>query len=134
MNDEGKSLLFLILSLTCAWLILDMMYGKKYIDKLVNAIFAGTVTDSTHTKEEKNNDSTNVKKNNSTNSGATNNISFPWQSGDEQRDDAIKNDNKNNSTGSSSSSGSINFNPGNSSSTSKPSGNTTGGNSSSFPH
>lgn len=42
MNDEGKSLLFLILSLGCAWLILDMVYGKKYIDKLVDSIFGGT--------------------------------------------------------------------------------------------
>lgn len=39
MGDSGKSLFFLIVSMTCFWLILDMFYGKKKITQLVDIIF-----------------------------------------------------------------------------------------------
>ena len=36
---ENKSIFFLTLSFICIWLILDNIYGKKYIDRFLTAVF-----------------------------------------------------------------------------------------------
>lgn len=41
MGDGGKSLFFLIISMVCLWLIMDMFYGDKKISQLVDSIFEG---------------------------------------------------------------------------------------------
>ena len=98
LGSDGKSLFFLILSFVCIWLILDMFYGNKIIKQLVDSIFgesdssAPTTTDSSSSEA--------VEKNNSTVAGATNNKSFPYQTGNEQRENNINTQSKNNSTGS----------------------------------
>ena len=98
LGSDGKSLFFLILSFVCIWLILDMFYGNKIIKQLVDSIFGEsdsstpTTTDSTTSEA--------VEKNNSTVAGATNNKSFPYQTGDEQRENNINTQGKNNGAGS----------------------------------
>lgn len=149
MNDEGKSLFFLILSLSCIWLIMDMYYGNKYLSKLIDGIF-GEYTESSTSGSTSTDDKTIAKnsgntthttsstitKNNSTNSGATSNKNFPYQTGDEQRKDAQKSDATKNNTGSAGNTG-TSFNPyagnlGNSNTGTN--GNNTGGNSPNFPY
>ena len=98
LGSDGKSLFFLILSFVCIWLILDMFYGNKIIKQLVDSIFGEsdsitpTTTDSSTSEA--------VEKNNSTVAGATNNKSFPYQTGNEQRENNINSQSKNNATGS----------------------------------
>ena len=98
LGSDGKSLFFLILSFVCIWLILDMFYGNKIIKQLVDSIFGEsdsitpTTTDSSTSEA--------VEKNNSTVAGATNNKSFPYQTGNEQRENNINSQSKNNTTGS----------------------------------
>ena len=98
LGSDGKSLFFLILSFVCIWLILDMFYGNKIIKQLVDSIFGEsdssipTTTDSSTSEA--------VEKNNSTVAGATNNKSFPYQTGNEQRENNINTQSKNNTTGS----------------------------------
>ena len=98
LGSDGKSLFFLILSFVCIWLILDMFYGNKIIKQLVDSIFGEsdsitpTTTDSSTSEA--------VEKNNSTVAGATNNKSFPYQTGNEQRKSNINTQSKNNTTGS----------------------------------
>ena len=98
LGSDGKSLFFLILSFVCIWLILDMFYGNKIIKQLVDSIFGDsgsrtpTTADSSTSKA--------VEKNNSTVAGATNNKSFPYQTGNEQRESNINSQSKNNTTGS----------------------------------
>lgn len=99
LGSDGKSLFFLILSFTCIWLILDMFYGNKIIKKLVDSIFSDSDTMPQRTFDSSSSDD--VQKNNSTVAGATNNKSFPYQTGDEQRKSNINTQSKNNSTGSS---------------------------------
>ena len=99
LGSDGKSLFFLILSFVCIWLILDMFYGNKIIKQLVDSIFGETNdTQSQVTFDSSSSDA--VQKNNSTLAGATNNKSFPYQTGDEQRESNINTQSKNNSTGS----------------------------------
>ena len=99
LGSDGKSLFFLILSFVCIWLILDMFYGNKIIKQLVDSIFGETNdTQSQVTFDSSSSDA--VQKNNSTVAGATNNKSFPYQTGDEQRENNINTQNKNNTTGS----------------------------------
>lgn len=99
LGSDGKSLFFLILSFVCIWLILDMFYGNKIIKQLVDSIFGETNdTQSQVTFDSSSSDA--VQKNNSTLAGATNNKSFPYQTGDEQRKSNINTQSKNNSTGS----------------------------------
>ena len=97
LGSDGKSLFFLILSFVCIWLILDMFYGNKIIKQLVDSIF-GESDSSTTTKDSSTSES--VEKNNSTVAGATNNKSFPYQTGNEQRENNINTQSKNNTTGS----------------------------------
>ena len=98
LGSDGKSLFFLILSFVCIWLILDMFYGNKIIKQLVDSIF-GESDSSTPTTTDSSSSST-VEKNNSTVAGATSNKSFPYQTGNEQRENNINTQSKNNTTGS----------------------------------
>ena len=98
LGSDGKSLFFLILSFVCIWLILDMFYGNKIIKQLVDSIF-GESDSSTPTTTDSSTSSA-VEKNNSTVAGATNNKSFPYQTGNEQRENNLNTQGKNNATGS----------------------------------
>ena len=98
LGSDGKSLFFLILSFVCIWLILDMFYGNKIIKQLVDSIFGESDSSTPTTKDSST--SAAVEKNNSTVAGATNNKSFPYQTGDEQRKNNVITQSKNNSTGS----------------------------------
>ena len=98
LGSDGKSLFFLILSFVCIWLILDMFYGNKIIKKLVDSIFSDSDTTPQRTFDSSSSEV--VNKNNSTLSGATNNKSFPYQTGNEQRESNINSQSKNNTTGS----------------------------------
>ena len=99
LGSDGKSLFFLILSFVCIWLILDMFYGNKIIKQLVDSIFGETDVNQKQTTVDSSS-STAVEKNNSTVAGATNNKSFPYQTGNEQRENNINTQSKNNATGS----------------------------------
>ena len=99
LGSDGKSLFFLILSFVCIWLILDMFYGNKIIKQLVDSIFGETDVNQKQTTVDSSS-ATAVEKNNSTVAGATNNKSFPYQTGDEQRKSNINTQSKNNTTGS----------------------------------
>lgn len=99
LGSDGKSLFFLILSFVCIWLILDMFYGNKIIKQLVDSIFGGTNDTQPHVTFDSSTSEA-VEKNNSTVAGATNNKSFPYQTGDEQRKNNINTQSKNNATGS----------------------------------
>ena len=98
LGSDGKSLFFLILSFVCIWLILDMFYGNKIIKQLVDSIFGDS--DSTTPTTTDSSSSEAVEKNNSTVAGATNNKSFPYQTGNEQRENKINSQSKNNTAGS----------------------------------
>ena len=98
LGSDGKSLFFLILSFACIWLILDMFYGNKLIKQLVDSIFSDS--DTTPQRAFDSSSSDDVQKNNSTTAGATNNKSFPYQTGNEQRKSNVNTQSKNNSTGS----------------------------------
>ena len=39
MSEDNKSLFFLVLSLGCIWLILDNVYGNKYITLALSKLF-----------------------------------------------------------------------------------------------
>ena len=99
LGSDGKSLFFLILSFVCIWLILDMFYGNKIIKQLVDSIFGETDVNQKQTTVDSSSSSA-VEKNNSTVAGATNNKSFPYQTGNEQRENSINTQSKNNTTGS----------------------------------
>ena len=99
LGSDGKSLFFLILSFVCIWLILDMFYGNKIIKQLVDSIFGETDVNQKQTTVDSSSSEA-VEKNNSTVAGATNNKSFPYQTGDEQRESDINSQRKNNTTGS----------------------------------
>ena len=98
LGSDGKSLFFLILSFVCIWLILDMFYGNKIIKQLVDSIFGESDYSTPTTKDSSTSEA--VEKNNSTVAGATNNKSFPYQTGNEQRENNINSQSKNNTTGS----------------------------------
>ena len=98
LGSDGKSLFFLILSFVCIWLILDMFYGNKIIKQLVDSIFGESDSSTPTTTDSSTSDA--VEKNNSTIAGATNNKSFPYQTGNEQRENNLNTQSKNNSTGS----------------------------------
>ena len=98
LGSDGKSLFFLILSFVCIWLILDMFYGNKIIKQLVDSIFGESDSGTPTTTDSSSSEA--VEKNNSTLAGATNNKSFPYQTGDEQRKNNINTQSKNNGTGS----------------------------------
>ena len=100
LGSDGKSLFFLILSFVCIWLILDMFYGNKIIKQLVDSIFGETDVNQKQTTVDSSTSEA-VEKNNSTVAGATNNKSFPYQTGNEQRENNINTQSKNNTTGSS---------------------------------
>lgn len=51
IGDDGKSLFFLIISMACFWLILNIFYGNNLIGQLVNNIF-----NDEYTEEEKEED------------------------------------------------------------------------------
>ena len=99
LGSDGKSLFFLILSFVCIWLILDMFYGNKIIKQLVDSIFGETDVNQKQTTVDSSSSDA-VEKNNSTVAGATNNKSFPYQTGNEQRESNINSQSKNNTTGS----------------------------------
>ena len=99
LGSDGKSLFFLILSFVCIWLILDMFYGNKIIKQLVDSIFGETDINQKQTTVDSSTSEA-VEKNNSTVAGATNNKSFPYQTGNEQRENSINTQSKNNTTGS----------------------------------
>ena len=99
LGSDGKSLFFLILSFVCIWLILDMFYGNKIIKQLVDSIFGETDVNQKQTTVDSSSSSA-VEKNNSTVAGATNNKSFPYQTGNEQRENNINTQSKNNGAGS----------------------------------
>lgn len=99
LGSDGKSLFFLILSFVCIWLILDMFYGNKIIKQLVDSIFGETDVNQKQTTVDSSTSEA-VEKNNSTVAGATNNKSFPYQTGNEQRENNINTQSKNNATGS----------------------------------
>ena len=99
LGSDGKSLFFLILSFVCIWLILDMFYGNKIIKQLVDSIFGETDVNQKQTTVDSSSSSA-VEKNNSTVAGATNNKSFPYQTGNEQRENNLNSQSKNNATGS----------------------------------
>ena len=99
LGSDGKSLFFLILSFVCIWLILDMFYGNKIIKQLVDSIFGETDVNQKQTTVDSSSSNA-VEKNNSTTAGATNNKSFPYQTGNEQRENSINTQSKNNATGS----------------------------------
>ena len=98
LGSDGKSLFFLILSFVCIWLILDMFYGNKIIKQLVDSIFGESDSSTPTTTDSCTSEA--VEKNNSTVAGATNNKSFPYQTGNEQRENNIDTQSKNNTTGS----------------------------------
>ena len=98
IGSDGKSLFFLILSFVCIWLILDMFYGNKIIKQLVDSIFGESDSSTPTTTDSSTSEA--VEKNNSTVAGATNNKSFPYQTGNEQRENNINTQSKNNTTGS----------------------------------
>ena len=98
LGSDGKSLFFLILSFVCIWLILDMFYGNKIIKQLVDSIFGESDSSTPTTTDSSTSEA--VEKNNSTVAGATNNKSFPYQTGNEQRENNINSQSKNNTTGS----------------------------------
>ena len=98
LGSDGKSLFFLILSFVCIWLILDMFYGNKIIKQLVDSIFGESDSSTPTTTDSSTSEA--VEKNNSTVAGATNNKSFPYQTGNEQRENNINTQSKNNTTGS----------------------------------
>ena len=98
LGSDGKSLFFLILSFVCIWLILDMFYGNKIIKQLVDSIFGESDSSTSTTADSSTSEA--VEKNNSTVAGATNNKSFPYQTGNEQRENNINSQSKNNATGS----------------------------------
>ena len=98
LGSDGKSLFFLILSFVCIWLILDMFYGNKIIKQLVDSIFGESNSSTPTTTDSSTSEA--VEKNNSTVAGATNNKSFPYQTGNEQRENNINTQSKNNATGS----------------------------------
>ena len=98
LGSDGKSLFFLILSFVCIWLILDMFYGNKIIKQLVDSIFGESDSSTPTTTDSSTSEA--VEKNNSTVAGATNNKSFPYQTGNEQRENNINTQGKNNATGS----------------------------------
>ena len=98
LGSDGKSLFFLILSFVCIWLILDMFYGNKIIKQLVDSIFGDSDSSTPTTTDSSTSEA--VEKNNSTVAGATNNKSFPYQTGNEQRENNINTQSKNNATGS----------------------------------
>lgn len=98
LGSDGKSLFFLILSFVCIWLILDMFYGNKIIKQLVDSIFGESDSSTPTTKDSSTSEA--VEKNNSTVAGATNNKSFPYQTGNEQRENNLNTQGKNNATGS----------------------------------
>ena len=98
LGSDGKSLFFLILSFVCIWLILDMFYGNKIIKQLVDSIFGESNSSTPTTTDSSTSEA--VEKNNSTVAGATNNKSFPYQTGNEQRENNINTQSKNNTTGS----------------------------------
>ena len=98
LGSDGKSLFFLILSFVCIWLILDMFYGNKIIKQLVDSIFGDSDSSTPTTTDSSTSEA--VEKNNSTVAGATNNKSFPYQTGNEQRENNINSQSKNNTTGS----------------------------------
>ena len=98
LGSDGKSLFFLILSFVCIWLILDMFYGNKIIKQLVDSIFGETDVNQKQTTVDSSTSEA-VEKNNSTVAGATNNKSFPYQTGNEQRENNLSTQSKNNSTG-----------------------------------
>ena len=98
LGSDGKSLFFLILSFVCIWLILDMFYGNKIIKQLVDSIFVESDSSTPTTKDSSTSEA--VEKNNSTVAGATNNKSFPYQTGNEQRENNLNTQGKNNATGS----------------------------------
>lgn len=98
LGSDGKSLFFLILSFVCIWLILDMFYGNKIIKQLVDSIFGESDSSTPTTKDSSTSEA--VEKNNSTVAGATNNKSFPYQTGNEQRENNINTQSQNNITGS----------------------------------
>lgn len=99
LGSDGKSLFFLILSFVCIWLILDMFYGNKIIKQLVDSIFGKTDVNQKQTTVDSSTSEA-VEKNNSTVAGATNNKSFPYQTGNEQRENNINAQSKNNGAGS----------------------------------
>ena len=96
LGSDGKSLFFLILSFVCIWLILDMFYGNKIIKQLVDSIFGESNSSTPTTTDSSTSEA--VEKNNSTVAGATNNKSFPYQTGNEQRENNINTQSKNNTT------------------------------------
>ena len=98
LGSDGKSLFFLILSFVCIWLILDMFYGNKIIKQLVDSIFGESDSSTPTTTDSSSSEA--VEKNNSTVAGATNNKSFPYQTGNEQRENNLNTQSKNNTTGS----------------------------------
>ena len=98
LGSDGKSLFFLILSFVCIWLILDMFYGNKIIKQLVDSIFGETDVNQKQTTADSSTSEA-VEKNNSTVAGATNK-SFPYQTGNEQRENNLNSQSKNNATGS----------------------------------
>ena len=98
LGSDGKSLFFLILSFVCIWLILDMFYGNKIIKQLVDSIFGESDSSTPTTTDSSTSEA--VEKNNSTVAGATNNKSFPYQTGNEQRENNLNSQSKNNATGS----------------------------------
>ena len=98
LGSDGKSLFFLILSFVCIWLILDMFYGNKIIKQLVDSIFGESDSSTPTTTDSSTSEA--VEKNNSTVAGATNNKSFPYQTGNEHRENNINSQSKNNTTGS----------------------------------
>ena len=98
LGSDGKSSFFLILSFVCIWLILDMFYGNKIIKQLVDYIFGESDSSTPTTTDSSTSEA--VEKNNSTVAGATNNKSFPYQTGNEQRENNINSQSKNNTTGS----------------------------------
>ena len=99
LGSDGKSLFFLILSFVCIWLILDMFYGNKIIKQLVDSIFGETDVNQKQTAVDSSSSEA-VEKNNSTVAGATNNKSFPYQTGNEQRENNLNTQSKNNGAGS----------------------------------
>lgn len=44
MNDNSKSLFFLIISFGCFWLVLDEYYGNKYLSKIVSGLGIGSIS------------------------------------------------------------------------------------------
>ena len=98
LGSDGKSLFFLILSFVCIWLILDMFYGNKIIKQLVDSIFGESNSSTPTTADSSTSEA--VEKNNSTVAGATNNKSFPYQTGNEQRENNLNSQGKNNGAGS----------------------------------